>query len=119
MDRIVEKDQVLSIIPRDFRNSNKGKVKEIDDNGFSLELAHKPIGIDENVSMEFYSKTPNGMLYFNSEIETVDGNIVTVKNPIKHRYLKRRQFTRIRYTENLEFLGIDKSKHSVEALDLS
>src|SRR5574344_912819 len=99
MDRIVTVNQSLSIIPEDFRNANKGKVISINDDGFLIELLHKPEGIPVDTNVEFYSMTDNGMLYFNSIIEKIENNVVTVKNPIKHRYLKRRQFTRIRYTE--------------------
>jgi c-di-GMP-binding flagellar brake protein YcgR len=118
MDSIVGLEQVLSVIPDDFRNANKGKVVSFDEKGFSLELLHAPTGMILNSKTEFYSKTQNGMLYFDSVLEKVDGKIITVKNPIKHRYLKRRQFTRIKYNEDLEFSDGNQT-HAVSAIDLS
>ncbi|MBP7212059.1 PilZ domain-containing protein, partial [bacterium] len=118
MGKIVEINQVLSIIPANFRNSNRGTAVELGDDSFTMELKFNPTGILPKASAEFYSKTPNGMLYFEAVIESVEGNIVKVKMPIKHRYLKRRQFTRVKYREVLTCIN-GGDEHSVMALDLS
>lgn len=118
MGELLEKDQVISIVPQNFRNSNKGKIKELHDDRFVLEVFHNPTGILINNLIEFYSKTRNGVLYFESDVINIEGNTLTVLNPIRHRFLQRRQFTRIRFIQDILFSS-DESTHDVSTIDLS
>lgn len=104
MNQLLEKEQVFSIVPQDFKKSNKGKVLDIQDRMFSLEVFHAPDGILPKKLIEFYSQTKNGMLYFTSHVMEINDNILTVSMPRKHRFLQRRAFTRIKFAEivNLE-----------------
>lgn len=118
MNELVKKDQVISIVPQDFRNANKGKVTNISEDEFSIEVMHAPKGLLINNLMEFYSQTEHGVLYFESDVTRIDNNTITVANPIKHRFLQRRQFTRIKFVQQIEL----KSENlSIEAktIDLS
>ena len=90
MNELVKKDQIVSVVPQDFRNSNKGKVTSISADEFSIEVMHAPKGLLLNNLMEFYSQTPHGVLYFESDIIKIEDNVITVANPIKHRFLQRR-----------------------------
>lgn len=118
MDELLEKNQVISVVPKDFRNSNKGKVIDITDRDFSLELFHAPIGILPHTLIEFYSPTKNGMLYFSTSVLSVEKNFIKIKAPIKHRFLQRRAFTRIKLSQDSSFECEGKS-YKVELLDLS
>ena len=44
--------------------------------------------------------------------------MITIANPVKHRFLQRRKFTRIKFLEDLE-LTCDGISHKVRTLDLS
>ena len=44
--------------------------------------------------------------------------MITISNPVKHRFLQRRKFTRIKFLEDLELTCGDIS-HKVRTLDLS
>lgn len=118
MNTLVEKEQIISVVPHDFRNSNKGKVKEVSDDGFTMEVFHSPNGILIKNLTEFYSQTKNGVLYFESDVLKIEGNVLTIANPIKHRFLQRRQFTRIKFNQNVELKSEEKA-HNITILDVS
>ena len=118
MNELLEKNQVISIVPHDFRNSNKGKIVEIQERKFLLEVLYEPKGILLNNLTEFYSQTKNGMLYFTSDVTNIDGNILTIKIPLKHRFLQRRAFTRVKFIKDMKCELKDKS-HKIMSLDLS
>lgn len=118
MSELVKKEQVISVVPQDFRNANKGKVLSIGEKTFSIEVFHPPVGILLNNLIEFYSQTPHGVLYFQSDVIHIEGNVLTVDNPIKHRFLQRRKFTRVKFYQDLEFKNGDTS-HQIKSLDLS
>lgn len=118
MNELLEKNQTMSIVPQNFKNSNKGKVVEIKDDSFLCEIFHDPEGIAPKKIMEFYSQTKNGMLYFTSHVTEIKENILTVAIPIKHRFLQRRAYTRIKFMQNLT-LEASNEQHKVESMDLS
>lgn len=118
MGELFEKDQIINVIPQNFTNANKGKITEVNDNYFLLELFHAPVGILQNKMVEFYSQTKNGMLYFISAIMNINEHIITVKNPLKHRFLQRRAFSRIKIVRDLVFNSNNKN-YNITTLDLS
>ena len=118
MRELIKKDQLVTIVPQDFKNSNKGKVLGVDMQGFRMELKYKPEGLIKNHICDFYSMTENGYLYFESYIQGIENNVIAIANPIKHRFLQRRKFTRIKFIEDLELVYQD-TKHKVRTLDLS
>lgn len=118
MRELVKDNQLVTIIPQDFKNTNKGKVLEVSSDGFRMELKYKPEGLMVNHICDFYSFTDNGYLYFESYIQALENNVITIANPIKHRFLQRRKFTRIKFIEDLELICDDKV-HKIRTLDLS
>lgn len=118
MAELLEKEQVLSVVPQDYANSNKGKVTQISEREFTLELLHSPEGIIPKHIMEFYSPTPNGMLYFTSSAAEINGNVITVVMPRKHRFLQRRTFTRVKFVQQVK-LESDGKNYQAESVDLS
>ena len=118
MRELIKKEQIVTIVPQDFKNSNKGKVLEVSQEGFSMELKYKPEGLVQNHICEFYSMTDNGYLYFESYIQGLENNIIKIANPVKHRFLQRRKYTRIKFVENID-LVYDKRSYKALTLDLS
>ena len=118
MRELIKKDQLVTIIPHDFKDTNKGKVTDVSMEGFSMQMKYVPRGLLKQNICDFYSLTDNGYLYFESFIKDIQGNIVTIANPKKHRFLQRRKFTRIKFLENLELVYED-TVHQVQTLDLS
>jgi len=118
MRELIQNDQMVTIIPQDFKNTNKGKVLDVSVDGFRMELKYKPEGLMVNHICDFYSFTDNGYLYFESYIQALENNVITIANPIKHRFLQRRKFTRIKFIEDLE-LTSNETTHKIRTLDLS
>ncbi len=118
MRELIKKEQLVTIVPQDFKNSNKGRVLHVDLDGFRMELKYKPEGLIKNHVCDFYSLTDNGYLYFESYIQNLENNVITIANPVKHRFLQRRKFTRIKFIEDLELIS-DNKAHKVRTLDLS
>ena len=118
MRELVKKDQLVTIVPQDFKNSNKGRVLRVDMEGFRMEMKYKPEGLLKNHICDFYSMTDNGYLYFESYIQNIENNVISIANPVKHRFLQRRKFTRIKFIEDLELVFNDLV-HKVRTLDLS
>lgn len=118
MRELVKEEQLVTITPQDFKNSNVGKVLEVSSEGFRMEMKYKPEGLIKNHVCDFYSLTPNGYLYFESYITNVENNVVSIANPVKHRFLQRRKFTRIKFIEDME-LTYNDIVHKVRTLDLS
>lgn len=118
MNELLEKNQTISIVPKDFKYSNKGKVLQVLDKCFSIEMKQKPEGILPKKIMEFYSSTKNGTLYFSSTIVKVDENVVVVTIPRKHRFLQRRTFTRVKFAEDMKLSDGSKT-YQITSVDLS
>lgn len=115
---LVEKDQRVIMIPADFKCANKGVITEVKPEGFTLKLDYEPDGVLKNTYCEFYVETKNGTLFFESFPKTIEGNIVVIASPAKHKFLQRRQFTRVKYMQDLD-LSRDNETHKITTLDIS
>ena len=118
MRELLKNEQLVTIVPQDFKKTNKGRVLDVSMDGFRMELKYKPDGLIVNHICDFYSLTDNGYLYFESYIEALENNVIKIANPVKHRFLQRRKFTRIKFLEDLELTSGD-IVHKVRTLDLS
>ena len=118
MRELIKKEQLVTIVPQDFKNTNKGRVTDVSMDGFRMELKYKPEGLMLNHICDFYSLTDNGYLYFESYIQGLENNVITIANPVKHRFLQRRKFTRIKFIEDIE-LVYENAVHKARTLDLS
>ena len=118
MRELIKNEQLVTIVPQDFKKTNKGKVLDVSSNCFRMELKYKPEGLIVNHICDFYSFTDNGYLYFESYIQALENNVITIANPVKHRFLQRRKFTRIKFIEDMELINGD-DVHKIRTLDLS
>ncbi len=118
MRELIKKDQLVTVVPQDFKNSNRGKVLDVSMEGFRMELKYKPEGLIKNHICDFYSLTDNGYLYFESYIQELENNVISIANPVKHRFLQRRKFTRIKFIEDIELVYGD-TVHKARTLDIS
>ena len=118
MRELIKNEQLVTIVPQNFKCTNKGRVIDVSMDGFRMELKYKPEGLIVNHICDFYSFTENGYLYFESYIQALENNVITIANPIKHRFLQRRKYTRIKFIEDLELTN-ENIVHKVRTLDLS
>ena len=118
MRELVVENQEVLMIPQNFKFANHGVVKSVSAGDFILELDYEPEGVLENTYCEFYTQTSHGKLYFDSYAKNIDGKTLTIASPAKHKFLQRRQYTRIKYISELEIkLGSDSYK--ISTLDIS
>lgn len=118
MRELIEKDREITVVPADFKCANKGKIIDVEPKFFTVELEYEPTGMLRRNYCEFYTQTSHGTLYFDSYPEKIEGNKITVATPAKHRFLQRRQYTRIKYVHDLELVS-DNAKHKITTLDIS
>ncbi len=119
MRELVKLDQEVLIVPKDFKLTNIGKVIDVGENGFKMQVNYPTKGININHICEFFSPTENGMLYFESYTAQMENNILTIANPIKHRFLQRRKFTRIPFLLNTKLYRINDVSYDIQTVDLS
>ncbi len=118
MRELVVENQEVLIIPQNFKNVNKGVVKSVSAGDFTLELEREPENILVNTFCEFYTQTPHGKLYFDSYAKQIDGKTLVIASPAKHKFLQRRQYTRIKYIRDL-LISSGEKKYTVSTLDIS
>lgn len=118
MRELVVENQDVLIVPQNFKFADTGKVTHVSAGDFTLELDHIADGILENTYCEFYTQTPHGKLYFDSYAKKIDGKTLTVASPSKHKFLQRRQYTRIKYINDLE-LKNEGNSYKISTLDIS
>lgn len=118
MRELIEKDRKITVVPPDFKCANKGTIIEVEPKYFTIELEYEPKGIMRHNYCEFYTRNNHGTLYFDSFPETIEGKRIKVANPAKHRFLQRRQYTRVKYVYDLD-LKYDKKSHRITTLDIS
>lgn len=109
MRELVVENQEVLLIPQDFKFANRGKVTSVSAGDFTLELDYEPDNILENTYCEFYTQTSHGKLYFDSYAKKIEGKTLVVASPAKHKFLQRRQYTRIKFVHELELFCEGKS----------
>lgn len=118
MRELVVENQDILMVPQNFKFANKGKVTEVRAGDFTLELDYEPDGILENTYCEFYTQTSHGKLYFDSYAKKISGKTLIIASPAKHKFLQRRQYTRIKYINELA-LNLDGNVCKISTLDIS
>ena len=118
MRELLEKDRKITVVPADFKCANKGTIVEVEPRYFTVELEYEPQGMMRHNFCEFYTQTSHGTLYFDSYPETIEGKRVKIATPAKHKFLQRRQYTRIKYVYDLDLKCGDDVK-KITTLDIS
>ena len=118
MRELLEKDRKITVVPADFKCANKGTIVEVEPRYFTVELEYEPQGMMRHNYCEFYTQTSHGTLYFDSFPETIEGKKVKIATPAKHKFLQRRQYTRIKFVYDLDLKCGDDVK-KITTLDIS
>ncbi|CCY62710.1 MAG: PilZ domain-containing protein [Candidatus Gastranaerophilaceae bacterium] len=118
MRELIEKDRKITIVPSDFKCANKGTIVDVEPKYFTVELEYEPDGMLKHNYCEFYTQTKHGLLYFDSYPENIEGKKIKIANPAKHRFLQRRQYTRIKFVYDVD-LKTDDITHKITTLDIS
>lgn len=118
MRELLEKGKQITVVPTDYRNANKGIITEVSPEGFIVELENEPKGMLKRNYCEFFTQNQYGTLYFTSFPQSIDGKTLKIANPAKHKYLQRRQYTRVKYNHDLE-LRCGDVVHNIHTFDVS
>ena len=118
MRELVVENQEILMIPQNFKFANRGTVTEVRAGDFTLELDYEPEGVLENTYCEFYTQTSHGKLYFDSYAKNIDGKTLIIASPAKHKFLQRRQYTRIKYLSDIE-MSLAGNNYKISTLDIS
>lgn len=118
MRELVVENQEVLIIPQDFKSVNKGVVKSVRAGDFTLELEKDPANIMVNTFCEFYTQTAHGKLYFDSYAKEINGKTLIIASPAKHKFLQRRQYTRIKYIHDFQ-INSEGKNYNISTLDIS
>ena len=118
MRELIAKNQRIIMVPHDFKFANKGTITDVQPDFFMLELDYEPDGILKSNYCEFYTQTSHGSLYFDSYAKEINGKTLKIASPAKHRFLQRRQYTRIKYILDLD-LFTDEETKKITTLDIS
>lgn len=118
MRELLEKGREITVVPTDFNKVNRGTITEISANGFTIELKYEPDGLLRHNYCEFCTQNQHGMLYFTSYPQEINGKTVKIASPAKHRYLQRREYTRIRYYRRLRLFH-ETGYYRIQGVDIS
>ncbi len=95
------------ILSRSVDNAEKCVVISLNEDCFVVKLQNvRKYEIDESV--ELFTMTNNGQLYFETIVKDVKDDTLSVWFPISYKYLQRRQYSRIRLEEETELVCKDK-----------
>ncbi len=118
MRELLEKGKRITVVPTDFRNSNKGTITEVSPEGFIVELDYEPQGMLKRNYCEFFTQNQYGTLYFTSFPQEINGKKLRIANPAKHKYLQRRQYTRVKYNHDLVMVS-GENQQQIHTFDVS
>ncbi len=118
MRELVVEGQQIIIIPANYKYVNKGTVTSVNAGDFTLELEWDSSNILPNTYCEFYTQTKHGKLYFDSYAKEINGKTLVIASPAKHKFLQRRQYTRIKFINNLN-MNFNNETYEIKTLDIS
>lgn len=95
MQNQIFENKEFNIISRSIDNASRCRVVEVCEDCFKVKLNKRQAKYETDESVELFTMTSNGQLYFETIVKSVDDDIVAVWFPITYKYLQRREFSRI------------------------
>lgn len=118
MRELVVEGQEAIIIPSNYKYANRGVITAVSAGDFTLELEKEPENILPDTYFEVYTQTKHGKLYFDSYAKKINGKTLLIASPAKHKFLQRRQYTRIKFMHDLEIKS-NTGNINISTLDIS
>lgn len=107
----------FNILSRSIDNASKCKVVKVCEDSFEVKLDMKgKYEVDESV--ELFSMTSKGQLYFETIVKEVRDDIVSMWFPINYKYLQRREYSRISMSKEIT-LEREGKKFAARIVDIS
>ena len=118
MKTYIYRDREFKILSKTVDNATKCSIKDTFDDGFSVELYTDEV-YKVNESVELYTITEMGLLYFETIIKEITGKILRLWNPPTYKFLQRREYTRVNISKDLVLSSPDGEEIMVSLLDIS
>ena len=107
----------FSILSRSIDNATKCHVVSVSEESFEVKLdIQGKYEVDESV--ELFTMTSKGQLYFETIIKDIQGDILSLWFPINYRYLQRREYSRIHMDKEI-VLTKEGSNIDAKIVDIS
>lgn len=107
----------FSILSRSIDNATKCQVVSVSEESFEVKLdIQGKYEVDESV--ELFTMTSKGQLYFETIIKDIQGDILSLWFPINYRYLQRREYSRIHMDKEI-VLTKEGSNIDAKIVDIS
>ena len=108
MKKQIIKGKDFNILSRSIDNASKCTVVDVTEEFFSVKL-QSPGVYETDETVELFTMTSKGQLYFETIVKEVKNDIISLWFPIMHKYLQRREYTRIHINKEIELTYNDKN----------
>ena len=109
----ITENKEFYIISRRVDNAEKCRVIEVLEDSFKIKLNY-PRRYEVEETVELFTMTDKGQLYFETIIKNVEDDVISVWFPITYKYLQRREYSRIPLNKDIEL--IDGENHIVAGI---
>ncbi len=116
-DQIYENKE-FSILSRSIDNASKCIVTGVFEDCFKVKLETKN-KYEKDESVELFTMTPNGQLYFETIVKEVENDIIFIWYPISYKYLQRREFSRVRLEQDIILKPAENKDIAAKIIDIS
>ncbi len=117
MKNYISKNAKFRIIPTDPEGATVVTVEDIALDYFTIKPETEE-GLKPQEHIEFFSLTPQGLLYFESIIKEISEEGIKVLYPISHKFLQRREYTRVDLDKAIELYD-ETTPISSKIIDIS
>ncbi len=93
----------FNIISRSIDNATSCSVVEVSEDCFTVKL-HKNYRYEKDESVELFTMTSKGQLYFETIVKEVNEDKISVWFPLSYKYLQRREYSRIQTEQEIALL---------------
>ncbi len=107
----------FNILSRSIDNASKCCVVEVCEDCFKVKLVDNS-KYEKDESVELFTMTRKGQLYFETIVKEVDNDILSIWFPIAYKYLQRREYSRIQTDKTLLLINGDK-EITAKVIDIS
>lgn len=113
----IQINEELNIISRKVDNATTCRVIDICEDCFKVKL-NRDAEYEKDESVELFTSTKKGQLYFETIVKDVEENILSIWFPITFKYLQRREFSRIQTNKKIILKDNEKTINS-KIIDIS
>ena len=115
MKTLLKKNKKVSILPQDVQGAAEGTIKKALKDFFEVEIPQEDLKYyktGENV--ELFAAVDAGMLYFSSELEEINENLLKIKTAKDYELLQRREYTRIPLDKEIKIKDNNTICHCID-----